>query len=32
VPEVKRPVMKDEAPAIEVQVRKPSGHGEHSGH
>jgi len=32
VPEVKRPQMKDEAPAVEVQVRKPSGHDEHSGH
>jgi FtsP/CotA-like multicopper oxidase with cupredoxin domain len=32
VPEVKRPPVKDEAPAVEVQVRKPNGHGEHSGH
>jgi FtsP/CotA-like multicopper oxidase with cupredoxin domain len=32
VPEVKRPPVKDEAPAVEIQVRKPNGHGEHSGH
>jgi FtsP/CotA-like multicopper oxidase with cupredoxin domain len=31
-PEIKRPQIKDEAPAVEVQVRKPGGHGEHSGH
>jgi FtsP/CotA-like multicopper oxidase with cupredoxin domain len=31
-PEIKRPQIKDEAPALEVQVRKPGGHGEHSGH
>lgn len=31
-PEIKRPQMKDEAPAVEVQVRKPGGHDEHSGH
>jgi FtsP/CotA-like multicopper oxidase with cupredoxin domain len=32
-PEIKRPqVKKDEAPAVEVQVRKPGGHGDHSGH
>jgi len=28
-PEIKRPQVKDEAPAVEVQVRKPGGHGEH---
>jgi hypothetical protein len=32
VPEVKRPPVKDEAQVVEVQVRKPNGHGEHSGH
>ena len=32
VPEVKRPPVKDEATAVEVQIRKPNGHGEHSGH
>ena len=31
-PEIKRPQIKDEATAIEVQVRKPGGHDEHSGH
>jgi hypothetical protein len=31
-PEIKRPQVKDEAPAVEVQVRKPGGHSEHSGH
>jgi len=32
VPEVKRPLVKHEPAAVEVQVRKPQGHGEHSGH
>jgi hypothetical protein len=31
-PEIKRPQIKDEVPALEVQVRKPGGHSEHSGH
>jgi FtsP/CotA-like multicopper oxidase with cupredoxin domain len=31
-PEIKRPQVKDEAPALEVQVRKPGGYSEHSGH
>ncbi len=29
VPEVKRPPVKDEAPAVELQVRKPAGHSGH---
>jgi len=32
VPEVKRPPVKNAPAAVEVQVRKPQGHGEHSGH
>lgn len=31
-PEIKRPQIKEEASALEVQVRKPGGHNEHNGH
>jgi len=32
VPEAKRPPINNAPAAVEVQVRKPQGHGEHSGH
>ena len=32
VPEVKRLPVKDEAPAVEIEVCRPNGHGEHSRH
>jgi len=32
VPEAKRPPVNNAPAAVEVQVRKPQGHGEHSGH
>lgn len=32
VPEVNRPPVQHEPAAVELQVRKPQGHGEHSGH